>query len=306
MSDLFDAGPPGPLTLRRLLSSDDLLIVPGCYDGLGARLIEQAGFGACYLTGFGSSASLLGRPDIGLLTATEMVDAARRLVMATTLPVIADADTGYGNPLNVIRTVRDYERAGVAALQLEDQVAPKRCGHMDNKAVISVEEMVTKVRAAVSARTDPDLVIIARTDARAMEGLDAALDRAEAYAEAGADVLFIEALRHHDEFEAAATRDFGVPLVYNWVEGGKTPLLPAVDIAAMGYKILLLPISLLLQATKAMQTALAQIAANGTPPVPGPVPAVDNTGDGGGDPFTAFNQVVGLPEVLDLQQQYRV
>ncbi|MCP3990899.1 MAG: isocitrate lyase/PEP mutase family protein, partial [Actinomycetia bacterium] len=227
MSDFARSNPPGPATLRQLLSRDQLLTVPGCYDGLGARLIEQAGFSAAYLTGFGSSASLLGRPDIGLLSATEMVDSARRLVMATSLPIIADADTGYGNPLNVIRTVRDYERAGVGALQLEDQVTPKRCGHMDDKAVIPSQDMVAKIRAAVSARTDPDLVIIARTDARAVEGFDAALARAGSYVEAGADVLFIEALRHPDEFAAAASRGFGVPLVYNWVEGGKTPLLSA-------------------------------------------------------------------------------
>ncbi|MCP4226603.1 MAG: carboxyvinyl-carboxyphosphonate phosphorylmutase [Actinomycetia bacterium] len=298
MSDFARSNPPGPATLRQLLSRDQLLTVPGCYDGLGARLIEQAGFSAAYLTGFGSSASLLGRPDIGLLSATEMVDSARRLVMATSLPIIADADTGYGNPLNVIRTVRDYERAGVGALQLEDQVTPKRCGHMDDKAVIPSQDMVAKIRAAVSARTDPDLVIIARTDARAVEGFDAALSRAGSYVEAGADVLFIEALRHPDEFAAAASRGFGVPLVYNWVEGGKTPLLSADEISKLGYRILLLPISVLLRATEAMRAVLDEIHTEGTPRIPA------SGGESDHDPFAAFNQFVGLPEILDLQRQF--
>jgi 2-methylisocitrate lyase-like PEP mutase family enzyme len=294
MPDFLDPGPSGPTALRRLLDGGGLLTVPGCYDGLGARLIEQAGFDACYLTGFGTSASLLGRPDLGLLSATEMVDAARRLVMAASLPVIADADTGYGNPLNVARTVHDYERAGVAALQLEDQVAPKRCGHMEDKQVIPAPDMVAKVRAAVAARTDPDLVVIARTDARAVEGLDAALTRAEAYVEAGADVLFIEALRHVDEFAAAADHGFGVPLVYNWVEGGKTPLLAANEIADLGYQVLLLPISLLLRATGAMRGVLDEIRSAGTP-----TPPPDGT-----DPFATFNQIVGLPEILELQRRF--
>lgn len=291
MSDFVSAGSTGPAGLRQALDQPGILVVPGCQDALGARLIEQAGFSACYMTGFGTAASLLGRPDIGLLSATEMVDNARRIVMATALPVIADADTGYGNPLNVIRTVRDYEQAGVAAIQLEDQVTPKRCGHMEHKQVISAEDMVAKIRAAVSARVDPDLVIIARTDARAIDGLDAALDRARSYAAAGADVLFVEALQGVDELERAASADFGVPLVYNRVEGGKTPILSAAEIEQLGYGILLLPISLLLSATAAMREALEQITSDQPPAA-------------GDDRFEDFNRLVGLPEILQLQQTF--
>ena len=178
---------------------------------------------AVYLTGFGASASLLGRPDVGLLSFDEMAGHARRLVQAVGVPVIADADDGYGNPLNVMRTVREYEAAGVAALHIEDQVAPKRCGHMEGKEVIAASEMVEKVRAAVEARRSPDLVIIARTDARAVEGLDAALERARRYRDAGADMLFVEAPESEDEVAAVAGAFPDTPLLFNWVEGGKTP-----------------------------------------------------------------------------------
>ncbi len=293
MSDLLAYNSSGPSRLRELLERGELLTVPGCYDGLGARLIEQAGFWACYMTGFGTAAALLGRPDIGLLSVTDMVDNARRVVMATTLPVIADADTGYGNPLNVMRTVHDYERAGVAAIQLEDQVAPKRCGHMDDKQEVPTADMTAKVRAAVAARHDDDLVIIARTDARANEGLASAIERAHAYVDAGADVLFVEALRSVEELEAVASERFGVPLVYNWVEGGKTPPLSAAEIAELGFGILLLPVSLLLNATRAIQSALAHIKVEGIPPI-----------EPGVDTFGSFNRIVGLPAVLDLQSEF--
>src|SRR3954463_4191949 len=179
-------------TLRELLRNPEPVVAPGAYDAMSARLVEQAGFPAVYMTGFGASASLLGRPDVGLLSFGEMVDQARRLVQAVHVPVIADADDGYGNHLNVLRTVREYEAAGVAALHIEDQVAPKRCGHMAGKAVIPRGEMVEKVRAAVAARTG-DLLLIARTDARAPHGLEEALARAQAYKDAGADMLFVEA-----------------------------------------------------------------------------------------------------------------
>src|SRR3954470_10598746 len=194
------AAPNPPPGLRERLASGDPVVAPGAYDALSARLIEQAGFAAVYMTGFGASASLLGRPDVGLLSFAEMVDHARRLVQSVTVPVIADADDGYGNHLNVMRTIREYEAAGVAALHIEDQVAPKRCGHMAGKQVIPEGEMVEKVRAAVQARRG-DLLIIARTDARAVEGLDAALDRARAYRDAGADALFIEAPVDEREIE---------------------------------------------------------------------------------------------------------
>ena len=183
----------GARRLRALLAGPEPIVAPGAYDCLSARLIEAAGFPAVYMTGFGTAASYLGRPDVGLLGMSEMVDQARRIVQAVHVPVIADADTGYGNPINVIRTVKAYEDAGVAALHLEDQVSPKRCGHMAGKQVISPAEMTAKIQAAAAGRRSEDFTIIARTDARAVEGLDAAVARARRYREAGADVIFVEA-----------------------------------------------------------------------------------------------------------------
>lgn len=278
--------PTRPTRLRQRLADDRLLVVPGCSDALGAHLIERAGFDAAYMTGFGSSATLLAEPDVGLLTGTEMAANAARIAAATSLPLIADGDTGYGSAANTERTVVDYERAGVAAIQLEDQVMPKRCGHMADKSVVPTGEMVAKVRAAVAARDE--MLIIARTDARAPEGLDAAVERAHAYAAAGADVLFVEALESIDEFERVGAEPFGVPLVYNRVEGGRSPALGADEIADLGYRVLLLPISLLLAASRAMEATLAQIAADG-------VPADGSFGD---DPFTEFTDLIGLPEFL--------
>ncbi len=199
MGRFLGAESGGPRRLRELLAGPDPVLAPGVFDGLGARLVEEAGFPAVYMTGFGTAAALLGRPDVGLLTMSEMVDNAARIAAACELPVIADADTGYGNSLNVIRTVQEYERAGVAGIHIEDQVAPKKCGHMEGKQVIPPAEMEAKIRAAVAARQSPDFVIIARTDARAVEGMDSAIERALRYREAGADVLFVEAAESEDE-----------------------------------------------------------------------------------------------------------
>jgi 2-methylisocitrate lyase-like PEP mutase family enzyme len=278
--------------LRSLLARDQLLTVPGCSDALGARLIEQAGFDATYMTGFGSSATLLGMPDVGLLSAAEMASNAGRITAATSLPLIADADTGYGNALNVMHTVREYERRDVAAIQIEDQVAPKRCGHMADKSVVSQAEMIAKICAAVDARDE--MLVIARTDARAPEGLDAAIERAHAYADAGADVLFVEALESPDEFARVGGEAFGAPLVYNWVEGGRSPALDPTEIFALGYRILLLPISLLLAATRAMQETLTSIRESGTT-APGAF---------GDQPFDRFTEMIGLPEFLADQARY--
>src|SRR4249919_2067887 len=195
--------PGGAARLRALLESGQTIVAPGAFDPLAARLVEEAGFPAVYMTGFGTSAALLGRPDVGLLTMTEMAGNAGRIAACVDIPVIADADTGYGNPLNVIRTVGAFEAAGVAGIHIEDQVAPKKCGHMDGKLVIPAEEMAAKVRAAAEARTRPEFVIIARTDARAVEGLERALDRGRLYRAAGADVLFIEAVVTEAEAEEA-------------------------------------------------------------------------------------------------------
>ena len=215
--------PGGAARLRALLDSGQTIVAPGAFDALSARLVEEAGFPAVYMTGFGTSAALIGRPDVGLLTMTEMAASAGRIAECVDIPVIADADTGYGNPLNVIRTVGAYEAAGVAGIHIEDQVAPKKCGHMEGKQVIGAQEMAAKVRAAVEARAQPEFVIIARTDARAVEGLERALERARLYRAAGADVLFIEALVSEAEVEEAARAFPGVPLLFNWAEGGKTP-----------------------------------------------------------------------------------
>ena len=284
----------GPARLRELLNSGKTIVAPGAFDPLAARLVEEAGFAAVYMTGFGTSAALLGRPDVGLLTMTEMADSAGRIAACVDIPLIADADTGYGNPLNVIRTVGAYEGAGVAGLHIEDQVAPKKCGHMEGKLVISADEMAQKVRAAVDARTDPDFVIIARTDARAVEGLDSALDRARRYRDAGADVLFIEALVSEAEIEAAAAAFPGVPLLFNWAEGGKTPPVSLDRLTELGYRIVIFPIGTLLAATAAMRRILKEIATAGTPAaVLGELPT-----------FGEFTDFIGLPEVRDLEQRY--
>src|SRR3712207_296534 len=223
MEDLLGNGRAPRARLRELLAGQGPLVAPGAYDALSARLVEQAGFDAVYMTGFGTTASLIGRPDVGLLTGAEMVDNARRIAAAVDVPVIADADTGYGNALNVVRTVQLHEQAGVAGIQLEDQVMPKKCGHMSGKALIGADEMVGKNRAAVAARRDPDLVLIARTDAVAVHGLDDAIDRARAYADAGADLLFAEAPTSEADAQRVAAELAGVaPPVSHWAEGGRT------------------------------------------------------------------------------------
>ncbi|MFL5626074.1 MAG: oxaloacetate decarboxylase, partial [Ktedonobacteraceae bacterium] len=244
---------PNTTRLRELLVQRDLLVAPGAYDALSARLIAQAGFPAVYMTGFGTAASVLGQPDVGLLTMSEMVSCAAALAAVVgDRPLIADADTGYGNPINVRRTVREYERAGVAAIHIEDQVWPKKCGHMEGKQVIPVDEMVQKIRAAVDARQDPDFVIIARTDANAVYGLEDALRRGRAYRDAGADVIFIEAPRSIEELRAIAQAFPDVPLLYNWAESGKTPMLPLEEIHALGFKLVIFPVSMLFAATQAL------------------------------------------------------
>jgi len=256
--------------------------------------VEEAGFPAVYMTGFGTSAALIGRPDVGLLTMTEMAANAGRIADCVDIPVIADADTGYGNPLNVIRTVGAYEAAGVAGIHIEDQVAPKKCGHMEGKLVIPAPEMAAKVRAAVEARTQPEFVIIARTDARAVEGLERALQRARMYLEAGADVLFIEALVSEAEIEAAARAFPGVPLLFNWAEGGKTPPVSLARLTELGYRIVIFPISTLLAATAAMRAVLREIATAGTPAA----------ALAGLPTFGEFVDFIGLPQVREAEQRY--
>jgi 2-methylisocitrate lyase-like PEP mutase family enzyme len=283
----------GAAALRELLSASEPILAPGAYDALSARLIEAAGFAAVYMTGFGSAASLLGRPDVGLLGMSEMVDNARRIVEAVGVPVIADADTGYGNPLNVVRTVHEYERAGVAAIHIEDQVAPKKCGHMEGKQLIPSHEMATKIKAAVAARRS-DLVLIARTDARAVEGLDAALQRARLYRDAGADVIFFEAPQSEAEVETVARELAGVPLLFNWAEGGKTPPIGYARLRELGFRIIIFPISALLAATRGVQWVLETIRHDGTPAA-----ALS-----GLPRFGEFLDFIGLPEIRGLEQRF--
>jgi 2,3-dimethylmalate lyase len=279
--------------LRELLAAPAPLVAPGAYDALSARLVEQAGFDAVYMTGFGTTASLIGRPDVGLLSGAEMVDNARRIAAAVEVPVIADADTGYGNAINVVRTVQLYEQAGVAGIQLEDQVMPKRCGHMSGKALIGSDEMAGKVRAAVAARQDPDLVVIARTDAVAVTGVDDALDRARAYAEAGADLLFVEAPTSESDIERVAAELQGVaPLVFNWAEGGRTPPLSLARMSELGFSLVIYPIGTLLAATAGIRSLLESLRRDGVPSLDG-LPA-----------FGEFTELIGLPEVQQLEQRF--
>ncbi|KAA9159766.1 oxaloacetate decarboxylase [Amycolatopsis acidicola] len=294
MARLLGGDFDGPARLRELLAGGDPVVAPGAYDALSARLIEDAGFPAVYMTGFGVTASLLGRPDVGLLTMTEMVDAARRIAAAVDLPVVADADTGYGNALNVIRTVREYETAGVAGIHLEDQVSPKRCGHMEGKQVVTADAMVDKVKAAVRARRNNDFVLIARTDARAVEGIDAAIERAHRYREAGADALFVEALQSEEEIERVAAEFAGFPLLFNWVEGGKTPPVGLDRLRELGFRLVICPISTLLAATGALRETLGRIKKDGTPlNVLGSLPG-----------FGEFTEFIGLPEVNSIGDRY--
>jgi 2-methylisocitrate lyase-like PEP mutase family enzyme len=226
--------------LRRLIAREEILVAPGVYDAYLARCVERAGFESVYMTGAGVSHSRLGVPDLGLLSFAEMVEQAERIADAVDLPVIADADTGYGNALNAARTIRAYERAGVSACHLEDQQTPKRCGHFDEKRVVPIGEMTAKLKAALDARTDSDFLIIARTDARTVEGLDAALERADAYAEAGADIIFVESPLSEDEL-ALIGRTVKTPLLANMVESGKTPILPAEKLEALGFSVVIHP-----------------------------------------------------------------
>ena len=248
---------------RRLLAEPGIIVAPGAYDCLTATIIQQAGFPAVYMTGAGTSVARLGYPDLALATMTEMLANAADIANVVDIPIIADADTGYGGLLNVQRTVRQYERIGVAAIHIEDQEFPKRCGHLDNKRVIPAEEMVQKIRAAVDARTDPDFTIIVRTDALAVTGWDDTLRRCEDYLKAGADALFVEALRTPEEAEQV-TAAFDVPLLYNFVETGKSPLIPAPELEKLGFKIVIFPVSALLTVCRVVGDVMRDLKELGT------------------------------------------
>ena len=281
-------------TLRHLIEPKNGLVVPGAYDGVSARLVERAGFPAVYMTGYGTSASRLGLPDLGYAGLAEMADHARNLAAAVSIPLIADADTGYGNALGVRRTVQAYEAAGVAALHIEDQVAPKRCGHLSGHQIVPLAEFAGKIRAAADARRDPDLLIIARTDAISAVGFDEALRRGEAAVRAGADVLFIEAPRDEDQVERVA-KAFDTPLLYNYAAGGRSPLLPFARLRALGYAIIILPVDTLLVATKAMAGFLAALRAADDAVALGEQAL----------PFAEFNAFIGATEQMALADRYR-
>ena len=280
--------------LHELVERKQGLVVPGAYDCVSARLVERAGFPAVYMTGYGTSASRLGLPDLGFAGLAEMADHARNMASAASIPLIADADTGYGNALNVRRTVRMYETAGVAALHLEDQMLPKRCGHLAGKQVVPLEEFAQKIRAAVEARTDPDLLVIARTDAIAVTGFDDALRRGEAAVQAGADILFVEAPTSEQQIETVA-KTFDTPLLFNYAPGGRSPLLPFKRLRELEYAIILLPVDTLFVAVKAIQGFLAGVREKDD------VLAFTDRYI----PFAEFNELIGVTEQMAMGERYK-
>ena len=279
--------------LRTRLQQNKLLLAPGVYDALTALLADQAGFEALYLSGASIAYTRLGRSDVGLVTASEVADTLTNIRERTSLPVIVDADTGFGNALNVIRTVRMFERAGASAIQLEDQLAPKRCGHLDGKTLVSTGEMVGKIRAALDTRSDA--LIVARTDAVAVEGLEPALERAARYAEAGADVLFVEAIRSVEDMKKAVALLGGkAPLLANMVEGGKTPILSAAELEKIGYRIAIFPGGTVRSAAFALRDYFSSLKKEGT---------TNSVRDRMFD-FDGLNQTIGTPELLKLGKKY--
>lgn len=281
-----------PARLRELLRGGGIVRAPGVYDGISARLVEQAGFQAGYVTGGGAAVSMIGHPDLGLLTMTEMVTHCRQLVGAVDIPLIADADTGYGNALNVARTVREYERAGIAGLHMEDQVFPKRCGHLPNKEVIPTDEMVAKIKAAVDARLDSDFVIIARTDARGPLGIEEAIERANRYAQAGADVLFVEAPQSLAEVKRIAA-EVKAPLLVNMIAKSDTPPVSIKELDALGYKVAIYPMVAIAAAYHGIRNTLQHLFLEGD----------DDMGAGNLSPRELF-ELVGLNTWLEREARY--
>jgi methylisocitrate lyase len=282
------------LSLREQLEDKNKIIVlPGVFDALSARIAEHVGFDAMFQTGYGSSAALLGMPDFGFLNAGETVDNARRIIRAVRVPVLVDADTGYGNPLNVWRVVQDLESFGAAGIFLEDQVWPKRCGHMVGKDVIPRDEYMPKLRAAIEARKSKDFIIVARTDARAPIGLEEAIERGKAYKKAGADVIFVEAPRSVEELKKVAD-EIDAPLVANMIEDGVTPTLPAQELLKLGYRIAVFPLSALYSATYAMREVLTELKKTGATKQTKKMMVT----------FKDFNRFVDLDRYMDLEKRY--
>jgi 2-methylisocitrate lyase-like PEP mutase family enzyme len=280
-------------TLKKLLQREKLLVAPGCFDGLSARLVEEAGFEAAYLSG-GAVARSMGIPDIGLVTMSESIERAGQVVSAIGIPIIADADTGYGNAVNLVRTVREFERIGVAAIHIEDQITPKRCGHLDGKEVIPLAEMEMKLDAALKTRTDSDFYIIARTDARGVHGFDDAIQRARAFAKLGVDAIFVEAPQSEEELAEIPRRLPDIPLLVNVFKGGKTPMLPMERLEKMGYRIAIYPSETQRAAIHAMRNALATLKREGT------TESIDAT-------LTTFKErdrVVGLDDWQKIERRF--
>jgi methylisocitrate lyase len=278
---------------KQLIAAPEILILPGAHDALSAKIVQGAGFKAVTMGGYPASAALLGKPDVNLLTLTEMVNHARNIAEAVDIPLFVDGDTGHGNVTNVIRTVREFEKAGVAGLFIEDQVSPKRCGHMEGKRVIPTDEMVAKIKAAVDARVDPDLVIMARTDARAISGLDDAIERGNRYREAGADIIFVEAPIEETELRRI-TAEIDAPTLANMVEGGKTPVYSAKEFEEMGFAVVAFPLSTIYASAWAITGLMAELFRTGTT-------------RGYADrliAFSDFNRLVGLEEVRETERRY--
>ncbi|WP_461209319.1 isocitrate lyase/PEP mutase family protein [Desulfocurvus sp. DL9XJH121] len=281
--------------LKKLLKDPEILVAPGAYDVFSAKMIEALGYKAVYMTGYGQSASVLGQPDVGLLTMSEMARRASDIAAAVDVPVLADGDTGYGNPLNVIRTVREYEKAGVCAIQLEDQVFPKKCGHMMGRKLIPQDEMIQKIKAACDARKDEDFVIIARTDARTNFGIDEAISRAKAYEEAGADLLFLESPENEEEMKKLNKAFPDTPTLANMLEGGRTPNLSTDDLQAMGYGIAIYCTGPLYAAAKGVKDYLLELKDK---------KSTSNFNDSL-ITFEEFNSFIGLPAYYDLEAKYK-
>jgi len=285
----------GGTSLRLKLAGKSIVVAPGIYDALSALLVEQAGFATAYLSGASIAYTRFGRSDVGLVTMTEVAATLGAIAERVNLPIIVDADTGFGNALNVRRTIRLFEREGAAAIQIEDQSTPKRCGHLAGKALIPAAEMVGKVKAALDARANDATLVIARTDAIAVEGLDAALDRAERYVEAGADLLFVEAPQSREDLAAIVARFGGrTPLMANMVEGGKTPMTSAAELEAMGFSLVIFPGGLVRAFAHMAQDYLASLRRDGTTQAYRPR-MLD---------FAQLNAVIGTPELLSLGERY--
>ena len=279
--------------MRELFETKKLVVAPGAHDALTAKIIGKLGFDTVYMTGYGQSASHLGRPDVGLMTMSEMVARAANIVEASGVPVIADADTGFGNAVNVMRTVREYEKAGVAVIQLEDQVLPKKCGHMVGRQVVPLEEMVGKIKAAVDARTNPDLMIMARTDSRTIYGIDVAIERGIAFKEAGADIIFVESPESVEEMRLINQRIPTYTLA-NMVEGGRTPMLTNNELQDLGYNLVIYPTASVYMTTKSMVTLWKALKRDGT------------TANMMSEmvTFEEFNDMIGLAEIREIERKY--